>query len=252
MPTLIFNFKTYVGAEKALRAASRIAALGSRFEVVIAPPQISIYAMSSKLRGAGVSLCAQGFDYSESRGAHTGDVSIEDLKDAGCRYAIIGHSEARHRHAPRCGESDSLIAMKMRSCIDHGITPVLCLGEGAAEKRAGKSALSISRQFRSATSLLKKSEIERITLAYEPIWSISSSENAEPCSIEHVSIALQSIKKAAGNARMRRFLYGGSVDHRNIMYYLSSGIVDGVLIGRAGTDSSEFERIYRSLSIYGR
>ena len=97
-----------------------------------------------------MSLCAQNFDYSETYGAHTGDVLVEDLKKLGCRYALIGHSEVRHRKAPRTGESDELISKKMKLCLDKGLTPVLCFGETREEKESAETDKVIVRQLKSA------------------------------------------------------------------------------------------------------
>ena len=246
MSMLLFNFKTYLSIENSLNIAAELNALKTGNEILIAPQALSMYPLSKMPRGKNVSLCAQNFDYAESYGAHTGDVLIQDLKSMGCGYVIIGHSEVRHRKAPMTGESDALISKKMRLCLEQGLTPVLCFGEKSEEKGRGETDSVIIRQLRSAFSEVRSSEA-KVVLAYEPVWAISSTPGTESCSIEHVKKVSELAKKTLGDKIKYRFLYGGSVNGENIGGYISSGFIDGVLVGRAGTEAASLQKIIDAL-----
>lgn len=245
MGVLLFNLKTYLNAEDSLKSAAVLNALKTDNEVLIAPQALSLYPLSKKPRGKNVSLCAQNFDYAESYGAHTGDVLVQDLKGIGCRYAMIGHSEVRHRKDPRTGESDALISKKMKLCLEHGVTPVLCYGETREQKDKGETERVIIEQLKSAFSEVNGTA--EVVLAYEPVWAISSVKGAESCSVEYVSKVFELTKITLGNNIKYRFLYGGSVNGDNIRSYISSGFIDGVLIGKAGTEAESLQKIISAL-----
>jgi triosephosphate isomerase len=247
MSVLLFNLKTYLNAEDSLKSAAVLNALKTDNEVLIAPQALSLYPLSKKPRGKNVSLCAQNFDYAEGYGAHTGDVLIQDLKGIGCRYAMIGHSEVRHRKDPRTGESDALISKKVRLCLENGVTPVLCYGETREEKDGGKTESVIIEQLKSAFSEVNDFAGAEVVLAYEPVWAISSMKGAESCGVEYVAKVFELTKITLGDKIRYRFLYGGSVNGDNIRGYISSGFIDGVLIGKAGTEAESLQKIISAL-----
>ncbi len=247
MKLVLFNLKAYLDVEESVKLAAAIGKAKVDEEIVIAPSQLSLQAVSKKLRGKKVSLCAQDFSYSHSYGAHTGDVLLDDIKKIGCRYAMIGHSEVRHREAPRIGDGDELVSKKIVMCLEAGIVPILCFGETAKEKDSGKTYDVIRRQLESAFSGIDGEAEAEAVLAYEPVWAISSAAGSKGCDIGYVrrieALARKTVKKSIGF----RFVYGGSVDAGNISDYLSDGMIDGVLIGRAGASLSSMHSIFERL-----
>ena len=197
------------------------------------------------MNGAKLFFCAQNFGYADGYGASTGTILIHDLKKLGCRYAMIGHSEVRHRHPPDVGESDELIELKLELCLKNGVTPVLCFGEELEDKKRGRGEEKIVEQLESAIS--KAAELSNskvgVVLAYEPVWAISSSKGAERCDLKYVEKIGKMVKGLVGGSVKYRFLYGGSVDDNNVAEYLSSSSIDGVIVGRAGTKLEQLKKI---------
>jgi triosephosphate isomerase len=247
MSILLFNLKNYLSVDESLRVAKSLGRAEKEHEVIVAPQHLSLYGASKMGFTGNSSLCAQNFDYAESYGAHTGDVLVQDLKMMGCKYALIGHSEVRHRNEPRIGESDELIAKKVRLCFKHGITPVVCFGETGKEKDSGETEEVARRQLSSAFHYASAVYGKEALLAYEPVWAISSSKNAESCNVDYVSRIFEVVRKTVPEGIKYRFLYGGSVNGDNIRTYMSSGFIDGVLIGRAGTEPQSLSRIMEAL-----
>lgn len=247
MGMLLFNLKTYLNVEDSLKVAAELGALETEHEVLIAPQVLSLHSFSKIPIKKNTYICAQNFDYSENYGAHTGDVLIQDLKSIGCKYALVGHSEVRHRTKPRVGENDDLISKKVNLCIENAVTPVLCFGETKGEKEADQTEKVIVRQLNSALASLQSPSDKEIVLAYEPVWAISAAKGSESCGIDYVRKVFELTKNTVGNKIRYRFLYGGSVNGENIRGYIDSGFVDGVLIGRAGTESESLAKIIGAL-----
>ncbi len=246
MKLVLFNFKNYLGVSDSVKVASAISRFKTKHQLVVAPSTASFYALSKKLKGKRLKLCAQDFDPIESRGAHTGDIFIQDLKEIGCSHALIGHSELRRRQGPMADEGEELISAKIRLCIEHGIIPVLCFGETGSSRDAGSAGRIIESQLRSALRQLQRSR-KQVILVYEPQWTISSTKDARGASIADIERVRSIVKKTVGSRIRYAFLYGGSVNGDNLQYYISSRAVDGVLIGRAGTETSSLKKIAKSL-----
>ncbi|MCL4365254.1 MAG: triose-phosphate isomerase [Candidatus Marsarchaeota archaeon] len=242
MKTILFNFKTYVDFDSTIKLANRIGKIRTKHRLIIAPPTLFIHALSVVLNSKKVELCAQDFDYQESYGAHTGDVLIEDLKDLGCRYVLIGHSEVRNRKDPHKGDSEELVGIKTRMCLKNGLTPVLCFGEKHEEKEAGIAKAVISRQLDTALDGISRKKRRGIIFAYEPVWALSSTAGARRCDVGYAERMAVHARKVVGCGR-GAVLYGGSVDKDNITDYISNRRLDGVLVGRAGTDLKSLGRI---------
>lgn len=232
---ILFNFKNYLDIDCSVDFADKISRIKTVQEIVIAPSMLSLQVVAKKRRGKNVHLCAQNLDYAQ-RGAHTGDIVVNDLKGLGCKYVLIGHSETRHRAAPRIGESDELIAKKMRLAVDYGIIPVLCFGETMKEHDAGQAEKVVRRQLTSAFADIGRHNI-RVVLAYEPVWAISSQKGAQACSSEYVADMLKTVRRIMNGRAKYSFIYGGSVNGSNVRDYLSAAGIDGVIIGKAGTDA---------------
>ena len=168
------------------------------------------------------------------------------MKLLGCRYALIGHSEVRHREAPDIVDSDELVAAKLRLALDSGLAPVLCFGETSSQKALGKTYEVATKQVRTALKGVKRQELERIIFAYEPVWAIKGHGNAQACSVEHAADVAGHVRKASRLGDGVKFLYGGSVNGENVGSYLDGGFY-GVLVGRAGTNARSMKEIFAGM-----
>lgn len=223
-------------AKKIERAARRRA----QIEVVVAPPAPFLIPVARVLKMAR--LGAQDAFW-EDAGAYTGEVSPSQLESVGVLYVIVGHSERRML----LGETDDMIAKKLRASARRGMTAILCVGE--RERAGGEVAPEVGDQLRNALAGITKPAFKNIVVCYEPVWAISTSAGARPAEADDVFRASVYIRRIAGNmvgreaARGLRIIYGGSVDAGNIAEFLDKGRVDGALVGEASLDPEEFGRI---------
>jgi triosephosphate isomerase len=172
------------------------------------------------------------------KGAHTGDVSGAQLADAGCTWALCGHSERRRDH----GESDELVTRKAEAALRHGLQPMICLGETRDERHAGRTFEVLERQLRAALSFHPKS----FALAYEPVWAIGTGETATPETAEEAHSFLRHLLGALEEAAEDiSILYGGSVTPDNAAGLSAQPDIDGFLVGGASLDPRNFLTIIR-------
>jgi triosephosphate isomerase (TIM) len=169
-------------------------------------------------------------------GAFTGEVSAAMLRDFGVRYCIVGHSERRHYH----GESDGLVALKVKQALAHGITPIVCVGETLPERDAGQTEAVVKRQL--AAVIHENGHcISEIVVAYEPIWAVGTGQTASPEQAQGVHAVLRAqIKAATPHAERVLILYGGSMNPANAADLLAQSDVDGGLIGGAALHATDF------------
>ena len=210
-------------------------------DIVIAPPYPSLAAAAEAARGSAVGIAAQNVFW-EKEGAFTGEVSAGMLVEAGCRYAIIGHSERRQFF----GETDETVAKRTRAALAAGLTPIVCVGELLAEREGGKTDEVLGRQFRGGPGSLTAEEFSRILLAYEPVWAIGTGRVATPeiAAAAHRSLRQCAAEKfSAAAASALRILYGGSVKPDNIKGLMAQEELDGALVGGASLDAKSFAAI---------
>ncbi|MDO9358887.1 MAG: triose-phosphate isomerase [Polaromonas sp.] len=187
---------------------------------------------------SGVDLGAQDVSPHAS-GAFTGEVSASMLKDFGCRFAIVGHSERRQYH----GESDALVADKAKAALAAGITPIVCVGETLAEREAGQTEQVVKRQL-AAVIHTNGHCISEIVVAYEPVWAIGTGKTATPEEAQAVHAVLRTQLKAATDQSARvKILYGGSMNAANAAALLGQPDIDGGLIGGASLKAPDFLKI---------
>ena len=211
-----------------------------RCELVVAPPATLIARVAWKLKGSAIALSGQDC-HAEPSGAHTGDVSAEMLKEAGCRYVIVGHSERRREH----GERDELVRAKAAAAHRAGLIAIVCVGESAAERDGGKAESVVGRQL--AGSLPAAATAADTIIAYEPVWAIGSGRTPRAAEIAALHAALrQALAAKWGEAAAARILYGGSVTAANAKEILGTRGVDGALIGGASLKADEFWAIAQS------
>ena len=204
---------------------------------VICPPLVYLQEVGRELRDSIFSLGAQDV-CADSQGAFTGEVSATMLKDVGCEYVIVGHSERRLLYR----ESDQLIARKFAAAHARGLVPILCVGEQLAEREAGRMHEVVARQLDVVLELCGAGTFEQGVLAYEPVWAIGTGRNATPEQAQEVHAFIRG-RIAARDARIAaatRILYGGSVKAGNAAELFSMPDVDGGLIGGASLKADEF------------
>lgn len=209
-----------------------------RLDLLICPPSVYLLPVAESVKGSPVAVGAQNM-YFEANGAFTGELSAAMLLDAGCKYVILGHSERRHI----LGESDSDVNKKTRAALAAGLTPIVCVGELLGEREAGQTATVIQRQFEGAFERIEPDEIDKVVIAYEPVWAIGTGKVATPEQAEEVHADLRRLlaqrynEQSAGNVRI---LYGGSVKPGNAGELLSQPNIDGALIGGASLKADDF------------
>ncbi len=191
--------------------------------------------VADQLRGSAIAWGAQNVS-EHARGAHTGEVSAAMLKEFGCRYVIVGHSERRQLY----GETDSQVAGKFAAALDAGLTPILCVGETLAERDAGRTEKVVARQLDEVLTTTGIEPFARAVVAYEPVWAIGTGRTATPEQAQAVhAFARKRI------FRETRILYGGSVKPDNAAAIFAMPDVDGGLIGGASLVAEDFLAIAR-------
>ncbi|MEE4185077.1 MAG: triose-phosphate isomerase [Gammaproteobacteria bacterium] len=207
-------------------------------DVVVCPAFVHLDAVQSVIAAAGtVALGAQDISTRED-GAYTGEVSAAMLKDIGCRYVLVGHSERRALH----GESDSEVAHKFMKAQEKGLIPVLCVGETLEERKAQRTLQVVAAQFNAVADLAGIEALSAAVVAYEPVWAIGTGETASPEQAQEVHAALRALaaKRSAKIASGLRLLYGGSVKPANAAELFAMPDIDGGLIGGAALDAAGF------------
>lgn len=210
-------------------------------EVVVAPPFTLLEFAGRQLLGSGVALAAQDLFW-EDEGAFTGEVSAPMLREAGCTYVIVGHSERRRYF----GETDEWVGRKVEAALRHGLVPIVCVGERLEEREAGRTLDVVGRQLRAALQGLDRDALARTVVAYEPVWAIGTGRVATPAQAQEVhAFVRKTLSELGGLAEAIRILYGGSVKADNIDGLMREPDIDGVLVGGASLKADEFARIVR-------
>ncbi len=236
------NWKMNTTRQSGEALASELAAVMPQaetgVEVLVCPPYPYLFPVGDKLAGSAVHLGAQDC-YFEAPGAFTGEIAVEMLRDCGCRFVILGHSERRHV----MGETDSTINRKVRAAISGGLTAVLCVGELLSERQSGKTEEVLDQQMEGGLSGVSEAEAANLIVAYEPVWAIGTGVTATPeqaeSAHEHLRKWLAGRYTASFSERVR-ILYGGSVKADNAEILLGQPNVDGALVGGASLKASTF------------
>lgn len=206
-------------------------------DVLVCPPHVYLAQVAAALSGSKVKLGAQDVSV-EVSGAFTGDVSASMLKDIGCSYVLVGHSERRAIHA----ESSALVAQKFVAAQNDGLQPVLCVGETLEEREAGHTAAVVSEQFETVLDLAGIDAMKNAVLAYEPVWAIGTGKTASAEQAQEVHAHLRAVAAArsAEVAGGMQILYGGSVKPSNAAELFAMADIDGGLIGGASLQANDF------------
>lgn len=213
-------------------------------EVVLAPPFTALESASRALGpDAWIGLGAQNLHW-EQQGAFTGEVSAPMLRELGCRYVILGHSERRTLF----GERDEAIQKKIRTALREGLSPILCVGESLAEREAGQTETVVTTQLNGSLAGLTQQDLATVTIAYEPVWAIGTGRAATTEQAVAVHRSIRLFVETGWNhetATAIRILYGGSVTPQNAESLLASDTIDGALVGGACLNPDSFATIVR-------
>lgn len=243
LPLIAGNWKMHTTQMEARALAQQLAktvGVDRDVEAVLIPPFVYLAAVREAIQATSLRLGAQDVHW-ESKGAFTGEVSAPMLKDVGCHYVVVGHSERRH------GLHESLdeVSKKFRAVMTHGLVPILCVGEILEERDAGKTLNVIERQVTSAFEGAEPKD--EFVIAYEPVWAIGTGRTATPAQAQEIHAFIRSLLKKRLDARADqiRILYGGSVKPENIDDLMAQQDINGALVGGASLDAAAFARIVR-------
>jgi triosephosphate isomerase len=244
-PVIAGNWKMYKLLSEAVDTALALKPLvanASHCEVVIAPVFTALKSVADRLEGSNINVSAQNCAVQNDFGAHTGEVAPVMLKDAGCSHVIIGHSERRQFY----GETDQSVNLKTISALAAGLTAIVCVGEMLEEREAGNAESVVKIQLSGSLNGLTVADMERIIIAYEPVWAIGTGKTATPEQAQEMHGYIRQVgAETHGNATAEsvRILYGGSVKPDNIATLMSQPDVDGALVGGASLEAESFAKI---------
>ncbi|PLX97019.1 MAG: triose-phosphate isomerase [Desulfuromonas sp.] len=245
-PIIAGNWKLHKTVDEAcdlVTALSAQIAEVSDVEVIVAPVFTSLAGVAAALKGSKITLAAQNC-FPEPQGAYTGEVSPALLKDVGCSAVIVGHSERRQLF----GETDTFINRKVKALLEAGLQPIFCIGETLDEREGGEMYDVLQRQVHKGLEGLSSEQMQKIVIAYEPVWAIGTGKTA---STEQAAEAHAFIRGLVSGlfdnvtAEAVRILYGGSVKPDNVDALMAEADVDGALVGGASLKADDFARIVR-------
>lgn len=216
----------------------------AKTEVVIFPPFTALEAAGSALRGTGIQMGGQNM-HPADKGAFTGEISPVMLKDAGCAWVLLGHSERRHIFK----ETSQFINEKLKAALKHGFIPLLCVGETLEERQAGRTEEINRTQLVESLAGIAPETVAGIVIGYEPVWAIGTGVNASADDAEATIAYIRSVLRREFGEKTGeavRILYGGSVKPENIAEYMARENIDGALVGGAGLEVDSFLRIVRN------
>jgi len=243
-PIIAGNWKMYKTVGEAVELVEALAAgLGPvpDREVVVCPPYTALYPLSSLLADTPIALGAQDMFF-ETQGAYTGAISPLMLRDIGCRYVIVGHSERRQHF----GDDDAVVNLKLLSALAHGLRPILCVGETKPQRDAGMAEQVVVAQVRAGLAAVSTDQLAEVVIAYEPVWAIGTGDTATAADAQamHATIrATLASLYAPALAEGVRIQYGGSVKPDNVDELMAQPDIDGALVGGASLKADSFLRI---------
>jgi triosephosphate isomerase len=248
-PVIAGNWKMHKLVAEAVQTVVELrplVAAVTHCEIVVAPPFTALWAVAQQLEGSNIRIAAQDVCEVNGFGARTGEVSALMLRDVGCRYVIIGHSERRQFY----GETDERVRSKIAAALEAGLTPIVCVGETLHEREAGRAEVVVRSQVEAALGGLPPESVARLLIAYEPVWAIGTGRTASP---EHAQTMHACIRQRVAAlwgepvADGLRILYGGSVRPDNIRALMAEPDIDGALVGGASLDPRSFAEIIHYL-----
>ena len=223
-------------------ALKPLVANANNCEIIIAPVFVHLKTVADRLEGSNIQIAAQNCSTEQKHGAHTGEVGADMIKDVGASHIIIGHSERRQFY----GDTDESVNLKTKACLSVGLKAIVCVGEMLDERESGNAESRVKSQLVGALDGLTVADMERIIIAYEPVWAIGTGKVATPEQAQEMHGAIRGIvgeMHGAAVADATRILYGGSVKPDNIAGLMKQTDIDGALVGGASLDAESFAQI---------
>ena len=246
-PIVAANWKMYKTPQEGVSFVSEICNLlldKEKPTIIFCPSFTSLFHINENLSGSGIELGSQNV-YFEPEGAFTGETSVRMLKDCGVRYVIIGHSERRHIF----NENNTSLNKKLHAVLDNGLIPIFCIGETLNDRNTGYTKTKLKEQLTEGLDGIKGLLMDRIVIAYEPVWAIGSGINAKPKQVEDTHLQIKELLAelfAAEPVKQIPILYGGSVKPENAKKLIEVEGIDGFLIGGS---SLKLEILYNIIEI---
>jgi len=240
-PLIVGNWKMNLNRRQAVELAEAVArGVGANgpADVAVCPPSVYLNAVGAALRGSRVGLGAQNV-YHQPDGAFTGELSTAMLKDVGCRFVIVGHSERRHI----LGETNADVNQKLLAVLATGLTPILCVGEKLEERQSGRTQDVVREHLETGLEGVSTQDAARVVIAYEPVWAIGTGVVASPDQAEEVHADLRMLLASRYNDQTAAgaiIQYGGSVKPDNAAQLLGQKNIDGFLVGGASLKADSF------------
>ncbi|MCL2144440.1 MAG: triose-phosphate isomerase [Endomicrobia bacterium] len=211
-------------------------------EILVCPTYTALYAVYNEIKDSNINLGAQNLFW-EAKGAFTGEISPSMVKDAGCSYVIIGHSERRQYF----GETDETVNKRTKAAFGAGLIPIVCVGETLEEREKNITFQVVETQVRGGLANLTAEESAAVVIAYEPVWAIGTGKTATPQQAQEVHAFIRKIyKEIYGDAADKvRILYGGSVNPKNVSDLMKQSDIDGGLVGGASLEAESFTQLVK-------
>jgi len=244
-PVIAGNWKMYKTVGDSVTTALALKPLvanANHCEVVIAPVFTALKSVAARLEGSNIRIAAQNCAAEQDEGAFTGEVAAFMLRDAGCSHVIVGHSERRQYYA----ETDAIVRRKTQAGIAAGLAVIMCVGETLDQRDRGDAQRIVSEQLVGGLSGLTASDLDRIIVAYEPVWAIGTGRTATPEQAQEMHAFIRRVfaeRHSATAADALRVLYGGSVKPDNIAGLMKQPDIDGALVGGASLNAESFAEI---------
>lgn len=235
-------YKTLSESVETALALKPLVANANHCEVVIAPVFTALKTVCDRLEGSNVKVSAQDCSTEKEEGAHTGEVAAFMLRDVGARYVIVGHSERRQFYS----ETDEQVNRKVQAGLAAGLTVIMCVGETLAQREDGSAQDVVSTQLVGGLTGLTASDLDRIIVAYEPVWAIGTGRTATPEQAQEMHAFIRRVfadRHSSDAANALRILYGGSVKPDNIQGLMAQADIDGALVGGASLKADSFAQI---------
>ena len=209
-------------------------------DVVVCPPAVNLTTVAEAIKGTNIKLGAQNMHWKES-GAFTGELSAAMLKECGCEYVILGHSERRQYF----GETDATVNLRTVAAVKAGLTPIVCVGEKKEEREAGYTNALVAYQTLIALTGLTAEQVKNVVVAYEPVWAIGTGLTAtDEQANETIGVIREGIRSVYGDAADEvRIQYGGSMNPKNAKGLMAQPEIDGGLIGGASLKAEDFSKV---------
>jgi len=235
-------YKTVGESVATALALKPLVANANHCEVIIAPGFTALKSVADRLEGSNIGVAAQNCATEQSEGAFTGEVAAFMVRDAGCSHVIVGHSERRQYYF----ETDPIVSRKAQAGIAAGLTVIVCVGETLEQRDDGNAERIVSEQLTRELSGLTASDLDRIIVAYEPVWAIGTGRTATPEQAQEMHAFIRRVfaeRHSPAAAEALRILYGGSVKPDNVGGLMKQPDIDGGLVGGASLTAESFAQI---------